>query len=80
MAIVDALINDLVDKNEVLANRFFRNYAAVVAEHFHHAVNDIKHKTRRHVLLHCGHEVYSKFQREKIVHAIDVLQHKSDYR
>lgn len=42
MAVVYHLIDNLVNENKVLSNAFLIEYAAVVTEDLHHAVDDVK--------------------------------------
>ena len=73
VAVVDHLVDDLVDEHKVLANAFFVEHAAIVPEDLHHPVNNVENGGRCHVCLACCHEVDSELLREEIVDSIDVL-------
>ena len=76
MPIVDNLVNDLVNKHEVLSNGLFVEHAAVVSEDLHHAIDNVQDGRRGHISLACRHKVYSKLLREEVVDTIDVLKQK----
>lgn len=71
--VVDDLVNDLVYEHEVLANALLVKDAAEVAEYLHHAVEDVHHIGRRHVLLSRRDEVYPELLCVEVVDAVHVL-------
>jgi len=70
MAVVDNFVNDFVNEHEVFADALFVEHTAVVSEYLHHAVKNVEHCTRLHVVFGRGHEVNPKFLREKVIHAV----------
>ena len=74
MPVVDHLVNDLVDEHKVLSNAFLVEYAAVVAEDLHHAIDDVKNGRGRHVCLAGCNEVDSEFLGEEVVDSINILE------
>ena len=73
MAIVNNLINDLVDEHEILPNALFIQDAAIVPENLHHTVDDIQDGGWSDVCLACRHEVNAELLREEIVNSIHML-------
>ena len=76
VAIVDNLVDDLIDQHEVLANALLVQHAAVVPEYLHHSVDNVENGRRRHIRLACRHEVDSELLREEIIDSIDMLYQK----
>ena len=74
MPVVNNLVNDLIDQHKVFSNGLFVEDSAVISEHFHHSVDDVHHKTWRNIVFGGRNEVDSKFLREEIVEALDILQ------
>ena len=77
MAVVDDLVDDLVDEHEILADGLLVDNSTVVPEDLHHAVDDLHDIGGRHVELGRGHEVDAKLLRVKVVQALDVLERQS---
>ena len=73
MAIVNQLVNNLINHHEVAANRFFRYDAAVITEDLHHAIENLVHHGGRDVVFSCSNEVNAKFLREKVIDAVNML-------
>ena len=73
MAIIDHLIDDLVDEDEVFANALLVEDSAVVAEDLHHTVDDIHDGAGSGVGLAGRHKVDAELLGEEVVHSIDVL-------
>ena len=73
MAIIDHLIDDLVDEYEVFANTLLVKDAAVVTEDLHHAVDDVHDGAGSCIGLAGRHKVDAELLGEEVVHSIDVL-------
>lgn len=73
MTIVYNLVDDFINEHEVLADALLVEHAAIITEHFHHAVDDVHDERGRHVVLGRGHKVDAELLREEIVQAMDVL-------
>ena len=74
VAVINHLIDDLVNQHKVLPNALFVQHSTVVSEDLHHSVQDIEHITGLDVVTRGGHKVNSKLLREEVVDSIDILQ------
>ena len=73
VAIVNDLVDDLVDEDEVLANALFIQDAAIVSKDLHHAINDVQDGRWGDVRLACCHEVDAELLREEVVNTVHML-------
>ena len=73
MSVINNLINDLVNKDEILSDCLFIEHSAIVSENLHHTVDDVHHKAWRNIVLGGGHKVNSKLFCKEIVQPLDVL-------
>lgn len=74
MAVVDDFVNDFINEDEVFADAFFVEDATVVPKDLHHAVDDVHHERKRHVVFAGGHEIDPELFRVKEVQTLDILQ------
>lgn len=74
MAVVNDLIDDLIDEHEVLSDTLFIKDPAEVSEDLHHSVKDIHHIGRRHVLLGSCHKEDSELLGVEVVYPIHILK------
>ena len=73
VAVVDKLVYYLVDQHEVLPDTLLIQDAAIIPEDLHHAVQDVHHERRRHIVFGSGHEEYAELLSIEEIDSLHIL-------